>query len=85
MKKRLTVWSALVAGMAFGATTVDNVELSQDAETGLVTVTYDLAGDPAVVTLDILAGGESIGQENIVKTEGDVNTIVSAGAGKRLS
>lgn len=85
MKKRLTFWSVLAAMAAFGATTVDNVELSQDAETGLVTVTYDLAGDPAVVTLDILAGGESIGQENIVKTEGDVNIIVSAGAGKRLS
>ena len=85
MKKAIFAIGALAAGTAFCATTVGNVDLSQDTETGLVTVTYDLAGDPAVVTLDILAGGESIGQENIVKTEGDVNTVVSAGAGKRLT
>ena len=44
MKMNLMAFGALVAGVAFGATTVDNVELAQNEETGLVTVTYDLAG-----------------------------------------
>ena len=85
MKMNLMAFGALVAGVAFGATTVTNVELAQNEETGLVTVTYDLSGDTAIITLDLLANGGSIGQENIVKTEGDVNTVISAGTGKRLS
>ena len=63
---------------------VANVTLAQDAATRLVTVTYDLAGADAIVTLDVTTNGVSVGARNLTVLSGDVNRKVSAGTGRRI-
>ena len=76
---------ALVVGMAMAAPVVSDVSLSQDPATRLVTVEYTLSGGPAIVTLDVLTNGVSVGAANIVTTAGDVNRRVEAGENHRLT
>ena len=63
---------------------VSNVVMEQDTSSKVVTVTYDLGDEPAIVTLDILTNGVSIGAHNIYCLSGDVNRKVSGGTGKQL-
>lgn len=71
------VAAAFSASAAFGAVPeVSSVAMSQDSSR-LVTITYTLANAPAVVTLDILTNGVSIGGANIDCLSGDVNRIVT--------
>lgn len=63
---------------------VENVTLAQDAATRLVTVTYDLVGADAIVTLDVTTNGVSVGARNLTVLSGDVNRKVSVGAGRRI-
>ena len=51
---------------------------------GKVFVTYDLAGADAVVTVDFLTNGVSIGQSNFTNVTGDVHALVAAGTGKSI-
>ena len=53
--------------------------VNQSAATRRVTVDYVLAA-PAVVTLDVLTNGVSIGAANITHAYGDVNRVVGGGA-----
>ena len=51
---------------------------------GKVIVSYDLVGADAIVTVDFLTNGVSIGQSNFTNVTGDVNVLVPAGTGKVL-
>ena len=62
---------------------VSNVVMSQDAQTRLVTVTYELTSQPGIITIDVCTNGVSIGAENFASVAGDVNRIVQPGAGTR--
>ena len=83
--KCLSLFGALAAFAAFGAVPeVKNVTWSQAADSQ-VTVNYDLIGDGrAIVTLDVLTNGVSIGLGNITHLCGDVSRVVASGTGKRL-
>lgn len=66
----------LVSGAAAAAPSVSGVSLAQDAATGVVTISYTLAGGPAIVTLDIETNGVSIGAANIRTLSGPMNCRV---------
>ena len=53
---------------------------AQDAASKRVTIGYELEGAPAIVTVDILTNGVSIGSEHLTHMAGDVNRRVEAGA-----
>ena len=82
--------SAFCIGSAFAAPNVDQnaVTLVQDSQSRLVTVSYTLTGEPAVVTVDFQtntlanAAGNwiSIGDVNFTNVVGDVNQVVQTGA-----
>ena len=82
IKRFLWMMSAVAAGATiYAAPSVTSVSFSQE-ETGprTVTVDYTLAGEEAIVTMDVLVNGESIGDENIQYLEGDVNRLVQPGS-----
>lgn len=83
MNKHVFAFSLLAAAAA-AAPSVSNVSLSQDAASGLVTITYDLAGDPAVVTADILTNGVTIGEAVCGSLTGDVNRKVGIGTDRTI-
>ena len=84
-KKITTVFvSMLFVAAIEAAPEVSNVVMEQDTSSKVVTVTYDLGDEPAIVTLDILTNGVSIGAHNIYCLSGDVNRKVSGGTGKQL-
>jgi len=82
MKAILSLWAvvSLLSGAALAGPTVSGVAMTQAAD-GTVTVTYDLADGPAVVTFDVLTNGVSIGGEHLVRARGDVNRVVSGTSG----
>ena len=53
---------------------------AQDAASKRVTIGYELEGAPAIVTVDILTNGVSIGAEHLTHMAGDVNRRVEAGS-----
>lgn len=57
-----------------------SVTFSQDPSTRRVTIGYELQGAPAIVTVDILTNGVSIGSENLTYMAGDVNKRVAVGS-----
>ena len=71
---------------------VTSVVMSQDSASRLVTIEYELANSPAIVTVDIetnaTVGGEtvweSIGGENIQGLTGDVNCKIATSGTKRI-
>ena len=75
---------AMLAVTASAGPEVYNVVMEQDARSRVVTVTYDLGVEPAIVTLDILTNGVSIGAHNIYCLSGDVNRGVYGGPGKTI-
>ena len=66
------------AAGVFAAPTVTVNSAVQDADTRLVTVAYHL-DEPAIVTLDVLTNGVSIGAGNVKAVWGDVNRKLAAG------
>ena len=79
MKRAFFAWA--IAAAAFAETTVSVVSVSQDAESGKVAISYTLAGDPAIVTVDVRTNGVSIGAKHLQYVWGDVNRIVAPNAG----
>ena len=62
--------------VASGATpVVSNVRFSQDSASRKVEISYEL-DSPAVVTVDFLTNGVSIGEENFRNAVGDLNRLV---------
>ena len=76
MKKTIAAFSLVSASVLLADPVVTSVSLSQ-ADDHTVTISYQLSGAPAVVTLDIVTNGVSIGGENIQYVTGDVNKRVS--------
>jgi len=74
---------SLLASACFAAPSVSNVALSQ-GDNGIVTITYDLGGDPGIVLLDILTNGVSVGDSKITHAVGDVNRRIAPGSGKKI-
>lgn len=72
---------ALVASAAVPV--VSNVRAEQDKTSRKVTITYDLADAPAVITFDVLTNGVSIGAANITHAEG-VGEKTEAGTDKTI-
>lgn len=64
--------------------TVSDVTIAQNPATRLVTVDYTLGGAPAIVTVDFLTNGVSIGEENFRDVFGDVNRLVGTNGTRRL-
>ena len=84
--KTVMVAASLLAAAALSASpSVSNVKMTQDAASRVVTVTYDLGDEPAIVTLDITTNDVSIGAENIFHLSGHVNRKVSGGSGKTIT
>lgn len=73
----LLVRGALAAGPTIRE---GSVTFAQDAASKRVTIGYELEGAPAIVTVDILTNGVSIGSEHLTHMAGDVNRRVEAGA-----
>lgn len=61
---------------------VTNVKATQDSSR-TVTITYDL-DEAAIVTMDVLTNGVSIGGANVRYVTGDCNQIVAAGTGRQI-
>ena len=59
---------------------VSNVTVSQ-SDTGHVTVSYDLTGADAIITLELLAGDVRLDTHCL---SGDVNLLVPAGSGRKI-
>ena len=80
--KHLTSISSILLATAVFADPADpqisNVRLSQNSVSRRVTVQYDL-DEAAVVTMDVLTNGVSIGGANIQAVMGDCFKKVSAG------
>ena len=76
MKRLITTALVAATGAALYAAlpTVSNVTLSQNPDTRLVTITYELTGDPAIVTADICTNGVSVGAVSAVS--GDINKLI---------
>ena len=87
MKKPLISFFAGVAAAAAFATApqidASSVSISQGADR-LVVVEYELSGADAIVTVDFLTNGVSIGAANFANVAGDVNRIVDPGVRRIL-
>ena len=66
MKKQMVflVAAGCAAGL-FAMPSVSNVSMTQDQASGVVSIGYRLEGEPAVITLDVLTNGVSIGARNL--------------------
>ena len=81
-KTCLSLVAAFAASALVAATPVikaDSVTFSQNSTTRLVTIGYTLEETNAVVTVDVLTNGVSIGEENFTNIDGDVNRRVAPG------
>jgi len=70
---------AAISAMAlFAEPQVQDVNLSQDRGTRNVTIVYRLTGEDAIVTVDVLTNGVSVGAAKMATVRGDVNRLVTA-------
>ncbi len=74
---------ALSASVACAAPDVSNVVMTQGADRR-VTVTYDLAGEDAIVTLSVETNGVPLAEGEVANLSGDVNKVIAVGAGKTI-
>ena len=80
-RKIFFVAAALVAISINAATEISDVAIRVGSK-GKVRINYQLTGDPAVVTFDILTNGVSIGAENLRDYSGDVGKCVYPSSSK---
>ena len=67
---------------AFANPTVSDVTLEQSGQTRKVSVSYKLTGEAAIVTVDFLTNGVSIGARNFATVSGDVNRFIAPSSDK---
>lgn len=81
MKAFLGLMAVVLAGFAQGVVAIkeNSVKVTSDPATRRVTVAYELEGDDAVVTFDVLKGDSTIGGEFLKNTSGDICKVLSAG------
>ena len=80
MKKLVCSLCGLVAFAVWALPEISDVQMTQAAGGGAVTISYRLSGGPAVVTLDIETNGVSIGRFGLGAPTGDANAWVADGA-----
>lgn len=80
--KKMVMLALVAAGVQalVAAPTVSDVTVAFDDTTRMMTINYALS-EKAVVTVDILKDGVSIGAEKFADVAGDVNGVVKAGRG----
>ncbi len=83
MKKTALALVALGAGALHAVPEVSAVNVEQNPLSHMVKVTYALS-EPAIVTVDFLTNGVSIGAANFRNVAGDVNAVVRKTAGEIL-
>ena len=76
MKVKLIGLLGCMAGVTLAVPSVTDVTLAQGGVDRRVTVSYTLASAPAIVTVDFLTNGVSIGEANFADVWGDVNRRV---------
>ena len=88
MAKMLAALVAFVAAVAVEAAvpSIDSssIRLSQDPQTRLVTITYDLDNAAAVVVADIRVGGKAMSGTDLAALSGDVNMRVAEGSDRKI-
>lgn len=79
MMKRflLSAYSGALLTAGANEIAVTDVVLSQASASRVVTVSYRLGAKPAIVTVDFLTNGVSIGEANFSNVSGDVNRLVT--------
>ena len=86
MKKIFVIGFGLAAAWAASADpTVSGVSAALSASDNIYTVSYTLAGAPAIVTVDVKTNGVSIGGEHIVTLSGDVNAPIATDGAKSFT
>ena len=79
MKLTKMMMALALPGLVYAAApAVSSINVSQD-EQRLVTISYTLSGAGAIVTMDVLTNGVSIGRTLYANATGDVNVKVSVG------
>jgi hypothetical protein len=78
-----TVAAFLSSGAVAATEVLEVVNFSQDSSSRMVTVEYNLQED-AIVTVDFLTNGVSIGGSRFNNVVGDVHKAVSAGNGRKI-
>lgn len=76
MKTMLSVLFATAVLTSFAVPTVSDVTISRNTD-GSIAIGYKLSDAPAVITLDLLKDGVSIGEDFIQPLEGDVNRKIA--------
>lgn len=80
MKKLSLLFSFSLMLLSVSGATVSDVTVTPNAAGNFVTVGYTLADGPAIVTLDVMTNGVSVGGANLRRVGGDVNRLVESGA-----
>ena len=78
MKTMILIVAAGMSAALSAAPTLTGVKVTQP-RAGVVKVDYTLGGEDAIVTVDFLTNGVSIGERNFTRLEGDVNGKVAVG------
>ena len=77
MKIMMSMAFALSATMVLAVPSVSQISLGQDPDSGLVTVSYRLSGEPAVVTVAFSTNGVALPAERYASVFGAVNRVVT--------
>ena len=80
MKNELFAMVFSLSGiLAFAAPTVTSVQVAEDLSNNRVSVSYQFANGPAIITFDVVdtASGKPIDECNLWRVSGEVNRIVS--------
>ena len=78
MKNIIAILSFCAAAAMSAGTTVAVKSISADPSSGMLTVSYSLSGDPAVVTLSAETNGIPVPDAAFRRVTGDANRIVTA-------
>ena len=80
----LVVLAAVGAGSVRAVPAVDNVAMTQRANSRVVDITYDLSGEAAIVTLGIETNGVALSDRAVTSLAGDVAKVVETGTGRHI-